>query len=140
MSLFDDIIKALPENTNLRLRVRELIDQNESLKTEVAICKDSLRQANVKIAALQKVVDQFTHVDDLDETAIKILVRLAQTSFEHEQTLSDDLDLPSARLMFYLGELIKHDYVQSAKPMLTRPTQYYLSQKALAFLHEKTLI
>lgn len=51
MSLFDDIIKALPENTILRERARLLVEENESLKQEVATLKDDLREKDVKIAA-----------------------------------------------------------------------------------------
>ena len=73
MSLFDDIIKALPENTILRERARLLVEENESLKQEVAALKDDHREKDVKIAALQKVVDQFTQVDALEEADIVLL-------------------------------------------------------------------
>lgn len=87
------------------------------LETEVAHLKDQLHEAALTVKKLEKQVNVFTHID-LDETAIKVLIRLAQSSFEHEHTLERELNISPALLTLCLGELVSHDYVCTARPTL----------------------
>lgn len=138
MSLFDDIIKALPENTILRERLRVFIDENESLKTENAICKDSLREKDVKIAALQKVVDQFAHVDDLHEIEIQIITLLAKHIQVSEMDFSASLGVIPATARHHLEQLRERHFVAKKSGMPC--DSYALTKEGRAFASENHLI
>jgi predicted nuclease with TOPRIM domain len=70
LGIIDDIIKGLPENSNLRDRVRVLGDENESLKTENAILKDEKRKLEGEVVRLKDEIKRLTHTDDLEEAEI----------------------------------------------------------------------
>jgi hypothetical protein len=62
--IIDDILKGLPENSNLRARVTDLVSQIADRDQLNASLKDDLRQSNIKIATLQRENQQLTHVDE----------------------------------------------------------------------------
>jgi hypothetical protein len=84
MSLIDDILKGLPENALLRQKLLDLTALQAVTETENAILKDDLHEAklriaerDIKIAALQKVIDDLTHKEPLQESDIQILKYIA---------------------------------------------------------------
>lgn len=77
MSLFDEIIKVLPENTLLRAKVREAEAENAALQQENAALKDDLRQAKAEAVKLKKEIES-THKPELHEIERGILVVAAE--------------------------------------------------------------
>jgi regulator of replication initiation timing len=141
MSLFDDIIKALPENTILRERARLLVEENESLKQEVASLKDDLREKNVKIAALQKAVDQSAHVDDLEEVELKLLHRIAHLDYDSAfvENLAQGFDLSQARIEYHVQRLESLGYAHGGI-IDSYGTHYSATQEGRALLLKKNLL
>jgi len=140
MSLFDDIIKALPENTILRERARILVEENESLKQEVASLKDDLHEKDVKIAALQKVVDQFTQPDDLDETELGLLQTIANLEDAYGEVIASQSSLQKQRLEYHLKNLQDADYLRVGIIDRRLGLLYRLTQKARELLIKRGLL
>lgn len=136
MSLFDDIIKAIPENTNLRIRIGELKTKVDLLESENASFKDDLREKDVQIAALQKIIDQSAHLD-LREIEIEIVRLLAQRLSILEPTLGTTLQVSQSKAMRHINELKARGLV-SKKHGLPFDS-YVLTKEGLVFADEHHL-
>ena len=62
--IVDDILKGLPENSNLRARVMNLVSEIADLKQSIASLKDDLREKDIQIATLQSENQRLTRKDE----------------------------------------------------------------------------
>ena len=119
MGLFNDILKGLPGNANLRSKVSEAKEENASLKQENASLKNDLRKAKAEVVKLKDEIDRLSHTDDLHQIAVEILELLA----------SEALRLPLTEVQYHLGELKDHGYVNTSN--LTQKDREYAVKNKL---------
>jgi chromosome segregation ATPase len=140
MSWIIDLLKEIPMTAVLKEKITTIEAKNAATETENAILKDDLREAKAEIQKLKNQVEELSHTDDLDQTAITILQLLAEHEQPYAESLEHALQMPLAKIKFYLGQLTDQGYIRSAKPRLTRPTEYHPTQKGLEFLHKNDLV
>ncbi|MGH9944032.1 MAG: ArsR family transcriptional regulator [Pyrinomonadaceae bacterium] len=148
MSIFDDILKGLPANPLLREKLSAAEAKQAELETEVALLKDQLRDSETDKQQLRKEneelknrIEEFTHIPDLDEIKVAILVFLAQHNGSlYVQELVSISQMSLTTLEYHLHELIKQDYVETLRPRLTRPTVCRLRQKGREYVIENGLV
>lgn len=132
MSLFDDIIKGLPENTLLRAKVREAEAENDSLKQENASLKDDLRHAKAEIVELKKQIER-AHTPDLHEAERGILIIASEGNELYSDWLAERLKVSQQRAEYHLQELVMKGYLEDS-------FGYPISQKGRKYLIDKDLL
>jgi len=138
MGLLTDILKEVPLSAELRKKVAKTEAEHDGLKTENVILKDNLREAKAQIIKLEKRIDQFTHIPELDETDILILKEIALTSDPPASHLAEKLKLDKATVEFRLQRLIDIDYLSIWS--IGGAERYSLQPKSREYLIKNNLI
>jgi chromosome segregation ATPase len=107
VGLLTDIIKEIPHTAVLQEKVAAVEAKYAATETENAILKDDLRQANMLIAELKQQVQELTHVDDLDETEITILKKMAEVGADNFATdhAYQWFNISKAKLEYHINRL-----------------------------------
>ena len=138
MGLLTDILEEVPLSAELRKKIAKIEAENDGLKTENVILKDNLREAKAQIIKLEKRIDQFTHIPELDETDILILKEIALTSDPPASHLAEKLKLDKATVEFRLQRLIDIDYLSIWS--IGGAERYSLQPKSREYLIKNNLI
>ena len=138
MGLLTDILEEVPLSAELRKKIAKIEAENDGLKTENVILKDNLREAKAQIIKLEKRIDQFTHIPELDETDILILKEIALTSDPAASYLAEKLKLDKATVEFRLERLIDIDYLSIWS--IGGAERYSLQPKSREYLIKNNLI
>jgi hypothetical protein len=138
MGLLTDILKEVPLSDELRKQIAMIEAENDRLKTENVILKDDLREAKAQIIKLEKRIDEFTHIPELDETDIQILKEIALTSDPAASYLAEKLNLNLAMIEFRLQRLIDIDYLSTWS--IGGTERYSLQPKSREYLIKNNLI
>jgi DNA-binding MarR family transcriptional regulator len=113
--------------------------QMDSLKVRAGELGSQLQDAEHDNRLLKNKLQE--HTFNLDATAVKTLSYLAQAQHEtYLQFIASHLQLHPTRVRYYLEELIKQDYIYTARPRASRPIVYLLTQKGREFLLKNDLI
>jgi regulator of replication initiation timing len=141
MGLIDDIIKALPENSILREKVRNLDAENISLKAEVASLKDDKRELIAENKKLKDEIERLTREEDLNDKEIKILSHVGKStaSFGVDDA-ARALQMNPAEVDYLVGKLRERGFVSLAGRMRGQPPQYRLEQKGKDYIFKNGLI
>lgn len=138
MGLLNEILNEVPLSPELRKKIAKLEAENDSLKTENVILKDSLRDAKAQLIKLERRVDQFTHNPELDETDILILKEIALTTDPAASYLAQKLNLDLPVLEFRLERLMDINYLSSWS--IGGAERYSLESKSREYLIKHNLI
>lgn len=138
MGLLTEILKEAPLSPELKKKVAKLEAENDSLKTENVILKDSLRESKEQLIRLERRVDQFAHNPELDETDIQILKEIALTTDPAASYLAGKLNLDLATVDFRLQRLLDIDYLSSWS--IGGAERYSLEPKSREYLIKHNLI
>src|SRR5437899_1034280 len=138
MGLLTDILEEVPLSAELRKKIAKIEAENDGLKTENVILKDNLREAKAQIIKLEKRIDQFTHIPELDETDILILKEIALTSDPPASHLAEKLKLDKATVEFRMQRLIDIDYLSLWS--IGGAERYSLQPKSREYLIKNNLI
>ena len=136
--MLTDILEEVPLSAELRKKIAKIEAENDGLKTENVILKDNLREAKAQIIKLEKRIDQFTHIPELDETDILILKEIALTSDPAASYLAEKLKLDKATVEFRLERLIDIDYLSIWS--IGGAERYSLQPKSREYLIKNNLI
>jgi hypothetical protein len=139
MSLLSDILKDIPLSAVLREKISAIETENAQLKTEIAILKDDLRQAQAENQRLKNTLQELAHVEELDESKILILKALAKYPVILAPEFYSVVQMERVQLDYHLQQLLELQYVLRRKPQITRPARYSLSQKGRQYVLENQL-
>src|SRR5688572_5614147 len=141
MGLLTDILKEIPQAAVLKEKIAAIEAKYAAADTENAILKDDLRKANAEIAKLKKQVEDLTHKDDLDETEIDLLHRVAQTDYDNAtaQIIGQRLNISPVRLDYHFARLEESGYIEGGL-IDDFGLHYGLTQKGRALLIAKNLV
>jgi|SRR5215213_8211826 len=137
-----DLLKDIPLSANLQEKLRTLEAKYAAAETENAILKDDKRQLGAETKRLKDEIKSLTHTDDLHETEIKILVRLAdERAKKTDEALRSYLQLSKARFDYFLHSLSEKEYIDyDGSYYSPEPGEYYLSQIGREYLIKNDLI
>jgi hypothetical protein len=141
MGIVDDILKGLPINPILREQVSQLNARKAAAETENAILKDDLRNANTKIKNLEKQIEKLTHVDNLDEIDVQILLYIANAEYSDPwaEVIAEDLKLHLQVAEYRLSTLVNVGYIIQLLE-LGGDTVYKMHDKGRRYLIETKLL
>lgn len=140
MGIFDDILKGLPANANLREKISEAEAKQAALETENAILKDDNRKLTLERQQLQDEINRLTHSADLDEIKIQTLAALAQHGQSlYKSDLQARLQLQRTHIDYHVQELIDQGYLKMYNPRPGRMRTYGLTQKGRDYVIKNNL-
>jgi regulator of replication initiation timing len=141
MGLIDDIIKALPENSILREKVRNLDAENTSLKAEVASLKDNKRELLAENKKLKDEIERLTQEAGLDEKEIQVLAHVGKSTAPFDvDSVAHALQLNSVEVKYFVEKLRERGYVAPAGRMRGQPPQYRVDQKGREYIIKNGLL
>lgn len=112
-----DLLKEIPLSAVLKEKIADVEAKYAASDTENAILKDDLHQANMLIAELKQQVKELTHIEDLNETELKLLNHVANVDYTRAVPsflrINFFPDLTLARVEYHLERLNQLSYVRS---------------------------